>query len=65
MTHDTLADIRRDRLIRNILALAARKGLPLDIAVALQRPVRVYDPMTDLPVYVALRDVRADHVRCD
>lgn len=65
MTTPTPRDRQRHQLIANVLAVAADRGLPVVIAAALDRLVRVYDPATDHPVLVPLRALRADHVRCD
>lgn len=65
MTPRTTTAEQRDRLIRNVLAVAATRGLPVTIATQLDRPVRIRDRETDHPVWVRLRDLRADDVRCD
>ena len=56
---------QRQRLIANVLLHAANVGLPITLASVLDKPVRVRDPETDQPCVVRVRDLRADHVRCD
>jgi hypothetical protein len=56
---------QRQNLIRNVLLHAANNGLPVTLAACLDKPVRVRCPITDLPIWVPLRSLRADHVRCD
>lgn len=57
--------LQRECLIRNVLSLAATRGLLVTVGTMLEVPVRIHDRETDLPVTVRLRDVRHDDVRCD
>ena len=60
----TTVQQQRLQLIRNVLATAAVHGLPVQLATFLATPVRVHHHETDLPVYVQVRDVTRDTVRC-
>lgn len=56
---------QRNQLISNILATAARNGYPVVLAAWLDKPVRIYDPVTDHPKYITIRLLLAHDVRCD
>ena len=61
----TTADRRTDTLIRNLLRVAAERGLPMTVGTLLDAPVRIHDRETDLPCVVRLRDLRADDARAE
>lgn len=61
----TKSAAQREALIRNVLAMAATRGLLVTLGTMLEAPVRVHDRETDYPVTMRLRDVTADDVRCD
>lgn len=61
----TTTDRQRDQLIRNVLRVAAERGLPVTVGTMLDAPVKIYDRETDYPVWVPLRSLRANDVRCD
>jgi hypothetical protein len=61
----TKTDVQRDRLIRNVLRVAAERGLLLTVGTMLDAPVRIHDRETDLPVWVPLRALRADDARAE
>jgi len=65
MTNLSKSDCQREALIRNVLAMAATRGLLVTLGTMLEAPVRIFDRATDQPVTVALRDVRPSDVRCD
>lgn len=65
MTPRSTTAEQRERLIRNVLAVAVTRGLPVTIATMLDQHVWIHDRETDHPVRVRVRDLRADDVRCD
>ena len=61
----TTTQRQRHQMIANVLQTARAHGLPVMLASWLDTKVRVHNAETDHPMWVRVRDLRADHVRCD
>lgn len=59
------ASAQRETLVRNVIRMAAERGLLVTLGTMLDAPVRVRDRETDHVRVVRLRDVRADDVRAE